>query len=137
MRTIASSPRTHTTPDTRRVSRLGALCFGVIVGALTAIIGGVLLWLLGLSTGGWPAVGLMLVSVGAGGWLAAWRIGGSGWKHGLYVGLLLAALTLLVTLFSGESLNLGGVITVFATCAAAGALGGWLARRVVLRRSRV
>ena len=51
MRTIASSPRTHTTPDTRRVSRLGALCFGVVVGALTAIIGGVLLWLLGLSRG--------------------------------------------------------------------------------------
>lgn len=136
MRTIASSSRAHIT-DSRPVSRLGSLCFGVVVGALTAIIGGVLFWLLGLSTDGWLAVVLMLLAVGAGGWLAAWRIGGSGWKHGLYVGLLLAALTLIVTIVSGESLGLGGVVTVFAVCAAAGALGGWLARWAALRRGRV
>lgn len=130
MRTIASAPRAHTPSGAGRVSRLGALCLGVLVGALTAIAGGLVLTLLGLSTGGWLAVALMLLAVGAGGWIAARRIAGAGWRQGLYAGLVLALLTLIVTLVSGESLDLGAVVTVPAVCAAAGAIGGRLARRV-------
>ncbi|HEY0735899.1 MAG TPA: hypothetical protein VGD69_13385 [Herpetosiphonaceae bacterium] len=134
MRTIVSAPRAHTTHDAGRGSRLGALCLGVLVGALTAIVGGLVLGLLGLSTGGWLAVALMLLAVGAGGWVAARRLAGSGWRQGLYVGLLLALLTLTVTLVSGENVGLGGVVTVPAVCAAAGALGGWLSGRIIWRR---
>ncbi|HEY0605606.1 MAG TPA: TIGR04086 family membrane protein [Herpetosiphonaceae bacterium] len=136
MRTIVSAPGVHTIPGAGRGSRLGALGLGVLVGTLTAIVGGLVLALLGLSTGGWLAVALMLLAVCAGGWLAARRTAGSGWRPGLYVGLLLAMLTLTVTLVSGESLDLGGVVTVLAVCAAAGALGGWLSGRIWWRRGQ-
>lgn len=95
MRTIASSPRAHKTPGAGRFSGLGALCLGVLVGALIA-------------TDGWLAVALML----------------------------LALLTLIVTLVSGERLDLSAVVTVPAVCAAAGMIGGWLARRIAWRRGR-
>lgn len=135
MRAVASSPRSRK-PGTGHTSRIGALFFGVIVGALAAIVGGAVLALLGLSTSGWLAAVLMLLAVGAGGWLAARRLAGTGWKPGLYVGLLLALLTLIVTLVSGQRLGIGGVVVVSAVCAAAGALGGWLSGRISGRRVR-
>lgn len=135
MRAVASSPRSRK-PGTGRASWIGALFFGVVVGALAAIVGGVVLALLGLSTSGWLAAALMLLAVGAGGWLAARRLAGTGWKPGLYVGLLLALLTLIVTLVSGQRLGIGGVVTVCAVCSATGAFGGWLSGRIFSRSVR-
>jgi hypothetical protein len=129
MRMSARYGRTQASAPRKQSARLAGLLLGLSYGVAAAIVGGVLLALAGLPADGWLAVTLMLLSVGAAGWVSARRVAGVGWKTGLLAGLLLALLTLIVSLVGGESFGIGGVAAVGGGCGAAGAIGGCLAQR--------
>lgn len=134
MRRMAMYPHRTTRDRVQRQTWLGTVGVGVCIGALAAIIGGWLLVLLDLPADGWLAAALMLLAVALGGWIAASRVAGSGWKPGIQVGVLLSSITVAVALLQGKLLGLAGLLVLFAACAALGAFGGWLATLPWLRR---